>query len=47
VSFDYPDSYYLYVYVKFLVTMDMRIGFLPLESVEIPQAYLDVPIVVS
>ncbi len=47
VKFTQSGSYYLYAYVRFIVTMDMRIGYLPLETVQIPQAYLDVPIVVT
>jgi len=46
VEFDQPGTYDLYVYVKFLVNMDMQIGFLPLETVQINRAYLDVPIIV-
>lgn len=45
--FSEPGNYSLFVYAKFLVYMDMRIGFLPLEAVEIQRAYLDVPIVVT
>jgi hypothetical protein len=47
ITFDQPGEYYLYAYVKFMVFMDMRIGFLPLEAVQITRAYLDVPILVT
>ena len=47
ISFNKSGEYELFVYVKFMVFMDMRIGFLPLEAVQIPRAYLDVPIVVT
>ena len=47
ISFDQPGEYYLYVYVKFMVFMDMRIGYLPLEAVQVPRAYLDIPILVT
>jgi len=47
ISFDRPGEYDLYVYVKFMVFTDMRVGFLPLEAVQVPRAYLDVPIVVT
>jgi hypothetical protein len=47
VSFNKSGEYYLYVYVKFMVFEDMRIGFLPLEALQIPRAYLDVPIMVT
>lgn len=47
VKFDQRGSFYLYAVIRFLVYEDMGIGFLPLETVEIPQAYLSVPIVVS
>jgi hypothetical protein len=47
VVFDQPGTYDIFVYAKFLVNMDMKIGFLPLESVQVSRAYLDVPIVVA
>lgn len=47
IVLDQPGSYYLYLSMRFMVFMDMRIGYLPLETVDIPQAYLSVPIVVS
>ena len=47
VSFDTTGEHDLYVRAKFLAYMDMRIGFMPLESVLSPAIYLDEPIVVS
>lgn len=47
LSFAQRDTYTIYVYAKFLVYEMMRIGFIPLESVEITEAYLDVGIQVS
>jgi len=47
VQFDQPGEQYIYASLRFMVYMDMRIGFLPLEVVEINQAYLDLPILVS
>ena len=44
--FQEPGTYDLFVYVKFMVFIDMRIGFLPVEAIEVPQVYLDAPIVV-
>lgn len=46
VTLDQPGNYSLYLFMRFMVTMDMRIGFLPLETVQIPQAYLDEQIIV-
>jgi hypothetical protein len=47
ITFDHPGDYDLYLYVKFLVVMDMRVGFLPLEAVQVPQIDFDVPITVA
>lgn len=47
VKFYQTGSYYLYAFIRFMVFMDMRIGYLPLETVQIAEAYLNVPIVVS
>jgi hypothetical protein len=47
IAFDHPGEFDLYLYVKFLVVVDMRIGFLPLNAVQVPQIDFDVPIIVS
>ena len=46
-SLDVVGEHDLYVRAQFLVYMDMRIGFIPLESVRSPPIYLDEPIVVA
>lgn len=45
--FSDPGVYELYVYVRFMVFIDMRIGFLPVEAIEVPQVYLDSKIIVT
>ena len=47
VKLNEQGGIFLYAVIKFLVFVDMQIGFLPLETVEISQAYLSVPIIVS
>ncbi len=47
VSFDTNGTYDLYVTVKFLVYEVMRIGFFPLEMVNVQKVFLDVPVVVT
>lgn len=47
VSFAANGTYDLYVTAKFLVYEVMRLGFVPLEMVNVQQVYLDVPVVVT
>jgi len=47
VSFGGPGAYELFIKARFMVYEVMRIGFIPLESVNVPPVYLDSPVVVS
>jgi len=47
VTFPTNGTYDLFVYAKFTVYEVMRIGFIPLEVVEIEAAYFDEPVVVE
>jgi len=47
VSFAGPGVYDVFVKVRFMVYEVMRIGFIPLESVNMRAVYLDSPVVVS
>jgi hypothetical protein len=47
ISFEESGTYLIFVKVKFLVYEVMRIGYLPLETVQIEKAWVDFPIVVS
>lgn len=47
ITFPGPGSYWVYVKVKFLVSEVMRIGFLPLEAVQVEKVWIDFPIQVS
>ncbi len=44
VTFTSPGSFELYIHAKFLVLEVMRIGFIPLEMVNIPEADFDITI---
>jgi hypothetical protein len=44
VTFTSPGSFELYIHAKFLVLEVMRIGFIPLEMVDIPEADFDITI---
>jgi len=47
ISFEESGTYLIFVKVKFLVYEVMRIGYLPLETVQIEKAWVNFPIVVS
>lgn len=47
ISFPSNGTYQLFISMKFLVYEVMRIGFIPLEMIRIPQVYLDRPVVVG
>lgn len=47
IEFPSQGSYWVYVKVKFLVSEVMRIGFLPLEAVQVEKVWIDFPIEVS
>lgn len=47
VEFPASGTYWVYVKVKFLVSEVMRIGFLPLENVQVEKVWVDIPIQVS
>ena len=47
VTFAANGTYDLYVYAKFTVYEVMRIGYIPLEAVQIEAAYFDEPMVVG
>lgn len=47
VTFATNGTYDLYVHAKFTVYEVMRIGFIPLEAVEIEAAYFDEPVIVD
>jgi len=47
VTFPANGSYDLFVFARFTVYEVMRVGFLPLEAVEIEAAYFDDPVVVG
>jgi len=45
--FSEPGMYSLYLHVRFMVYIDMRLGFLPVEAIDVGQVYLDVPVSVT
>ncbi len=47
ISFESSGTYLIFVKVKFLVYEMMRVGYLPLETVNIEKAWADFPVVVS
>lgn len=47
ISLERNGTYFIFVKVSFLVYEMMRIGYLPLETVQIEKAWVDFPIVVS
>jgi len=47
ISLERNGTYFIFVKVSFLVYETMRIGYLPLETVQIEKAWVDFPIVVS
>lgn len=47
ISFSESGTYLVFVKIKFMVYETMRIGFLPLETVQIEKAWIDFPIAVT